>query len=100
MESLFVDMDPLYLEIELRLSDIWQKCMVRQEILNVRKGSVLDKWMDFDCSSNISRNELIYLEKMSTPEIIKEKMDLKNGKIFISLKMEPNEIRLIRITKD
>ena len=74
--------------------------IVRQQILNEQKGSILDKWIDFDCSPNLTRNDMEYLEKISIPEIIAETIRPLAGQLRISFKMEPNEIRLITLTKE
>lgn len=100
LEKLFVNLDPLNMEIVLQLPDSEESYTVRQNILNTQKGSILNKWIDFGCSRNLSRSDLEYLEKISIPEITAEHIILLNGTLPIRIKMEPNEIRLITISKE
>lgn len=100
LDSLFVNSDPLCMELILTYPDDEEIIVVRQKILNTVKGSILDKWISFDCAVNLTRSDMEYLEKTSMPEIIAERMVPVNRTLQISIKMEPNEIRLITITRE
>lgn len=100
LENLFINLDPLNMEIVLQFLNSEETYIIRQNILNTQKGSILNKWIAFGCSRNLSRSDLEYLEKISMPEITAEHTIPLNGTIPISIKMEPNEIRLITISKE
>ena len=100
LDRLFVNMDPQSLEIALTSLEPGAIYVVRQKILNREKGSILDKWVGFGCTQNLARSDLEYLEKISTPEIIAERMVALDGALHISFRMEPNEIRFITVTKE
>lgn len=100
LDQLFVDLDSSCLELNIHFPEEEELLAVRQEILNTEKGSVLDKWNRFDCSDNLTRSDLEYLERTSIPEIIAERVVPIDRSIHISVKMEANEIRLILITRE
>lgn len=100
LRKLFTDLDARIMELILNVGADESPYIVRQQILNEQKGSILDKWIDFDCSPNLTRNDMEYLEKISIPEIIAETIRPLAGQLRISFKMEPNEIRLITLTKE
>lgn len=100
LDQLLVDLDPSCLEIDINFPEEEKIFVIRQKILNREKGSILDKWIGFDCSDKLSRSDMEYLERSSVPEIIAERMIPINRNIHISVKMQPNEIRLITITRE
>lgn len=100
LDRLFLDTDSQSMEVILVSLARDGAYAVRQQILNQNKGSILDKWVDFNCSDHLSRSDLEYLEKVSTPEIIAERMTAPEGILRISFKMEPNELRFITVTKE
>ena len=100
LDRLFVSTDPLYMEIQLKMMEDEDIYVIRQKILNEEKGSILNKWIGFDCSLNLSRSDMEYLERVSTPEITAERAIPIDSRLRISFRMEPNEIRLITVTKE
>lgn len=100
LEGLFANMDPLYLELIVRLPSQESVYVIRQESLNTEKGSILGKWIKFGCSNRLSRRDLEYLERSSIPEITAERITPIDGTLNLSLKLAPNEIRMITITKE
>ncbi|MBQ7682496.1 MAG: helix-turn-helix domain-containing protein [Oscillibacter sp.] len=100
IRNLFSNTDPLSIELALNLPGDGDIYNVRQRILNERKGSVLDNWIGFGCSPNLSRSDMEYLNRVSTPGITMERMAAVDGQLRLSFRMEPNEIRLITITRE
>ena len=100
LDRLFVNMDHLNMELRILLETEGETYTVRQRILNAQKGSVLDKWIDFGCSVNLSRGDMEYLEKIAMPEIIMERKMCIDNELRINMKLEPNEIRLITVMKE
>lgn len=98
--KLFVNTDPLNMEFRIRFPEDRAAYTIRQRILNAGKGSVLNKWIDFGCSTNLSRGDMDYLQKTSTPEIVMERKESVDKELRITLTLEPNEIRLITIMRE
>lgn len=97
---LFSEADPLSMELCIQTEAEKGCCSVRQEVLNERSGSVLNKWVNYGCPNQLSRSDLQYLRGISTPEIMMEKVPFTDGKLCLKLKMEPNEIRFITIVRE
>ena len=70
LAPVFPDILKMFLEAIDQMPEEEELLAVRQEILNTEKGSVLDKWNRFDCSDNLTRSDLEYLERTSMPEIM------------------------------
>ena len=98
--KLFVNIDPINMEFRIRFPENRAIYTIRQRILNADKGSVLNKWIDFGCSTNLSRGDMEYLEKTSTPEIVMERKESVDSELRITLTLEPNELRLITIMRE
>ena len=98
--KLFINTDPLNMEFRILFPEKQAAYTIRQRILNAGKGSVLGKWIDFGCSTKLSRGDMEYLEKISTPEIVMERKQSVDGELRIALTLEPNEIRLITIMRE
>lgn len=100
LSRLFVSTAPLSMELTIRMGQEQETYTVRQKVLNEHKGSILNKWIDFGCSTHLSRSDMRYLERTSTPEITMERVSSVEGVVRISLQLEPNEIRFITIMRE
>lgn len=100
LDQLFVDLDRCCMELIVRYPQDETALIVRQETLNAEKGSILDKWIRFGCSESVSRSDMEFLERTSIPEITAERVVPLDRAIQISVQMEPNEIRMITITRE
>ena len=98
--GLFANTDPLSLELTLDVPEEGGVYKVRRRILNEQKGSVLDNWIGFGCSPNLSRSDMEYLNRVSTPGITMERAAAVDARLRLSFRMEPNEIRLITIVRE
>lgn len=98
LDGLFVDLEPL--EIELVLAgfreDQGPYC-IRQRILNEAQGGPLGKWVALGCSSNLSRGDMEFLERTSIPAVTLEQREAPGGQLCLRFRMEPNELRSITI---
>ena len=88
------------MEFRIRFQEKSAIYAIRQRILNDGQGSVLKKWVDFGCSEQLSRGDMDYLEKTSTPEIVMERKESVENELRFTLTLEPNEIRLITIMRE
>lgn len=95
---LFVNTDPQYMELILTFPEDSRTYRVRQQVLNEKTGDVLSRWIAFGCTSDLTRDDLEYLEQTSVPAITLEQMTSRNGQLQLSFAMEPNEVRLITVT--
>ena len=98
--KLFVNIEPVNMEFRIRFPEKREVYTIRQRILNAEKGSVLGKWIDFGCSTNLSRDDMDYLGRTSTPEIVMERKESMDFELRLTLTLEPNEIRLITIMRE
>ncbi len=99
LKRMYVDREVKNLEIELQFTEN-STYTIRQNILNEKKGSILDKWIAFGCDQELSREDIEYMKQTAVPEIISEKKKTINKSLRLGVQMEPNEIRLIIIRRD
>ena len=100
LDSLLENNNPQLMELILTDMEAGHIYRVRQRILNSQKGSVLQKWVNMGCPDSLSRDDLEYLEHVSIPEVISEYQSAAAGEIRISFQLEPNEVRMITVTKE
>ncbi len=72
--------------------------LVRTQILNQRFGSLQDNWADLQGTTDLNREDLAYLERISTPKMIVTSCETQRGQLIFDVLMEPNEIRFIHIS--
>ena len=98
--ELFENTDPRVVELVLKDLESGKSYRIRQRILNREKGSLLQKWVDLGCSDSLSRDDLEYLDQASTPEVVADIRNAEEGVLRISFRMEANELRMIRISRE
>lgn len=99
LDSLFVDLEPLEMEIHLtNLPERPGPYYIRQRILNEKQGGALGKWVRLGCILNLSRDDLEFLERTSVPDVVLEQCEAVNQELTLRFAMEPNELRLIIIS--
>ena len=99
LDGLFVDRDPL--PMELRLTGLPLEhgpYFIRQRILNESQGGPLGKWIHLGCIPNLSRDDLEFLERTSVPEVSLEQREAVNGELVLRFTLEPNELRYLSIS--
>ncbi len=73
---------------------------VKKRSLNNSSGSVLDEWGKLGYEAKMSREDIKYLQAISVPRIeIERKKVSSDGKLRISVKLEPQEVVLLHIYK-
>jgi beta-xylosidase/AraC-like DNA-binding protein len=71
---------------------------IRQHILNIQHGSVYDSWKNLSSIEELGSTETSWLEKTCVPELKIEFIE-GNGGITIECELEPNEVRLLEISR-
>lgn len=80
LESLFLDLDPLNMEIHiLDLPSNHGPYFVRHQILNEKKGGPLGKWFQLECSPALTRNDLDFLRNTCVPDVVLNKREAVGG---------------------
>lgn len=100
IDGLFENNDTYLMELVLTGLKAGGDYRIRQRILNQKMGSVLDKWVEMGYSTSLSRDDIEYLERITTPEVSVEQRKAEGGELRLGLRMDPNEIRLITITEE
>lgn len=98
IEGLFENLDGYAMEFKIKGIPTGQKMLIRQQVVNKDHGSVLDKWITLGGLKELNRDDLEYLNQTAVPEVSLEEFIQEEDPLQISVKLEPNEIRLIRIT--
>lgn len=99
IDGLFENTDAYLMELVLTGLAVGKEYRIRQRVLNQKLGSILDKWVDMGYSTALSRDDIEYLERITTPEVSLEQRKAEGGELRLALRMEANEIRLITITQ-
>lgn len=99
VDGLFENNDPYLMELVLTGLEAEKDYRIRQRVLNRKLGSILDKWVEMGYPAALSRDDIEYLERITTPEVSVEQRKAGGGELRLALRMEPNEIRLIMITR-
>lgn len=71
--------------------------LVKIHSINKSNGSVQDIWREMGYSTNLSKDEIIYLEKSSIPHLEMKKIQVENGVLKIDNLLKEHEIRLLDI---
>lgn len=74
------------------------KYLLRIRSVNHHSGSVQDEWLTMAQPKELSRDDLEYLSRITTPRMVLRDCVAENGKIVFDLTLEPNEIAYIHVT--
>ena len=93
----FNDLDNLDLSLTLSdtLGGMYQARVYR---VNKSSGSLLDMWEDLDYEKDLSRETTRYLSRTCEPKLSMLKMEAKDSKLEVKLRLEANEIALVLIS--
>lgn len=96
MSKYFEDMDDL--ELHLVLKDI-SDGLYRMKIyrINEENGSVQRIWREMEFETDLSRDDIRYIQKASEPKLSIQKILAENGQAEIHIKMMANEIAYISL---
>lgn len=90
--------DREYLTIRLNLSAMPDgQYKVKQNIVNQEHGSIQDAWRDLDQESDLGTEEQKYLEKISMPKLLIQKIEVTHHELEYQIILQPNEIQYISI---
>jgi len=94
----FQDEKPLKLEVKILHPGAAGTWIIKKETLNQAHGSVLDAWAAFDFDTELSRQDVKYLDAMSTPAFSQSTVTIGNGaSLSLEVVMEPQELSLLHI---
>lgn len=95
----FADDRPLRIHIDLLNPEKSGSYCIKKRTLNHLHGSVLDEWKNFNFDTQLTRQDVKYLEAVSHPKLTQEKVSVgkREDKIGIEVVMEPQELVLIHI---
>lgn len=95
----FQDEKPLRLLIDIQNPGSSGTWLIKREILNQEHGSVLDAWASFDYDSDLGRQDVKYLDAVSTPGLAQNSIALRSdgGTIHLEITMKPQELSLLHI---
>ncbi|MDO4621490.1 MAG: helix-turn-helix domain-containing protein [Eubacteriales bacterium] len=99
LDSLFSDEEPFEAEILINGLKDNDRFKIKNQILNKEKGNVLKYWNAMDCYNELSFEEIEYLKQISVPEITLEEQIIHRGCLRLSLELQPNEVRLVTISR-
>ena len=68
---------------------------IRQRVMNMDRGSIIKKWTELGSIENLSRDDLEYLSQTAVPEVLSEVRTPAEGSLFLTFRMEMNELRMI-----
>lgn len=96
MSKYFEDMDDL--ELHLVLKDV-SDGMYRMKIyrINEKNGSVQRIWKEMEFETDLSRDDIRYIQKACEPKLSIQKILAENGQADINIKMMANEIAYISL---
>ena len=97
LEGLFRKADSQSAEFALELprdSGTWR---VRHTILNEENGSILNRWIALQCEEELTRDDMEYLSRTTSPLVTSSREELIEGVLRFSFVMKPHELRLITV---
>lgn len=95
-KGLYEDTESLLLNVEIE--DIKNGAyIVENSFVNQSAGSVQDQFIEMGLPRELSEKEIAYLKMISAPHIRIEQLNVNNEKLKLKVKLEPYEIRMIKI---
>jgi beta-xylosidase/AraC-like DNA-binding protein len=95
--KIFNDYDNLRLNFQLKgLLD--GQYNVKTYSINRENGSVLDEWIRMDESSDLGKDEIEYLKRISTPRLSLKKCAVNEAVLNLEVTLTPNEFKIIHIS--
>lgn len=97
----FQDEKPMKLVLDIKNPGSVGTWIVKREILNEDHGSILDAWAAFGFESELSRQDVKYLNAVSTPALTQESVEVRKegDPLHIEIEMKPQEVSLLRISR-
>lgn len=94
----FEDRKPLRLSIALSnvVNGVYQ---IKVYQIGPRMGGVLEAWAEMEYETDLSRNDLQYLQRVCGPKLSIQTVSVENNTLSLEMELQPNEIRLLRIRR-
>ena len=94
----FEDEKPLKIELNLLHMDPSGVYAIKNRRLNTSSGSLMDKWRHLGFESDLTREEIKYLQAVSIPEIELERGSTDTeGTLKITVELDVQEVVLMHI---
>lgn len=95
----FEDESPLHLDFHLENLKESGMYYMKKRTLNRQNGSILNEWGKFEYDIKLTREDVKYLEGISSPTLFQSKVNVSGGDHALDMKvvLEPHEISLIHI---
>ena len=98
-DELFEDMNAVQLELDIKgVPDGEYQMQIRE--VSDRKGNIWEEWVKLGYCSNLTIEEIEYLQQRSQPELSMKKVIVKNGCLHISTEISGNAIQQITIKEE
>lgn len=95
--NLFIDLKKLRMRFDLPAKRNG-KYLLRIYSVNQNHGSLQDEWRAMSQPEDLSRDDLKYLSRITTPRMVMLGCNAENGKMSFRLTLEPNEIVYVHAT--
>lgn len=95
----FEDESPIHLDFHLENLKESGTYYMKKRTLNRQNGSILNEWGKFEYDIRLTREDVKYLEGISSPTLFQSKVHVSGGDHAMDMKvvLEPHEISLIHI---
>ena len=100
LKDLFENLEPCTIHFKISGLEPGKTYFIRQRILNTEKGGVLQKWIRLGGTRASGRDDFDYLNQTAVPEMIADRVACRDGTLSLSVTLEANEMRMIRIERD
>lgn len=97
LNNLFSNLKPYHLHFDLP-GKRGGKYLMRIYSVNQYHGSAQDEWVAMTMPEELSREDVKYLSRITTPRMVLQNCVAENGRIRFDLTLEPNEISYIHVT--
>ncbi len=80
--------------LNLEFEGMSENCeyIIKKRSVNNEHGNFLELWKDFDYSTSLERNDVKYLQEICIPSLGLLREKSKNGKLSVSLPLQPQEV--------
>lgn len=99
LKDVFQNCKRISLEIVLKNLDDNGQYIIKQKVVNEEKGSVLDKWIELGCETELLPEDIRYLQHTSVPAVGISRKQSKDGMMRLKLQLNPHEMRWIHLLK-
>lgn len=99
LEHLFTNQENMAMTFSLEHLEPDCQYTIRQRIINPEYGSVLDKWVELECTEELRPEDIEYLKNVSVPKIALRNVISELKGIRLEIVMRPHEMRWISVER-